>query len=51
MVGYPVVRGLDLYLGARLLGGGADVPSQEIYNWGNFVSFTAGARVGIKDLL
>jgi hypothetical protein len=44
MVGYPVAPSLDLYLGARLLGGGADVPSQEIYNWGNFLSFTAGVR-------
>jgi hypothetical protein len=47
MIGYPVTRSLDLYLGARLLGGGADVPSQEIYNWGNFLSFTAGVRFAI----
>lgn len=50
-VGYPVARGVDLFLGARLLGGGADVQSQQIYNWANFVAFTAGARVALADVL
>lgn len=50
MVGYPVTRGLDLFLGARLLGGGADVQSQEIYNWANFVAFTGGVRVDLADV-
>lgn len=48
MIGYPVTRSVDLYLGARLLGGGADVPSQDIYNWANFVAFTAGVRFAIS---
>lgn len=50
-IGHPVGRGIDLFLGARLLGGGADVESQQIYNWGNFLSFTAGARIALDDLL
>ena len=50
MVGYPVARGVDLFLGARLLGGGADVKSQDIYNWANFVAFTAGARISLHEL-
>jgi hypothetical protein len=51
MVGHPVGRGIDLFLGARLLGGGADVESKQIYNWGNFLSFTAGARIALDDLI
>jgi hypothetical protein len=51
MVGHPVGRGIDLFLGARLLGGGADVESKQIYNWGNFLSFTAGARIALDDLV
>lgn len=50
-LGCPVTRGVELFLGARLLGGGADVASRDIYNWGNFLSFTAGARVALADLL
>lgn len=49
--GYPIARGVDVTLGARLLGGGADVASRDLYNWGNFVSFTAGVRVGLDDVL
>ncbi len=51
VVGVPVARGIDLFLGARLVGGGADVQSKQIYNWANFISFTAGVRVGLGDLL
>ena len=51
MLGYDVGRGVDLFLGARLLGGGADVASKDIYNWANFLSFTAGARIALDDLL
>ena len=36
---------------ARLLGGGAKVESQNIDNWANFVSFTAGARITLDRLL
>lgn len=50
-VGYPVRRGLDLLLMARLLGGGATVESQDIDNWANFVAFTAGARVALDRVL
>ena len=49
--GYPVARGIDAVLGGRLLGGGADVKSQDIYNWGNFVSVTVGLRIGLDALL
>jgi hypothetical protein len=51
MAGYPVGRGVDLVFGARLVGGGARVESRDIYNWANFVSFTAGARVSLDQLL
>lgn len=50
-VGHPVGRGIDLFLGARLLGGGADVQSKQIYNWGNFLSFTAGARLALDAVV
>lgn len=50
-VGYPLGRGVDLMLVARLLGGGARVDSQAIDNWANFVSFTAGARIALDRLL
>ncbi len=50
MAGYPVARSLDLFLGARLLGGGADVKSKDIYNWANFIAFTVGARISLDDL-
>ena len=51
MLGLPVGRGIDLVAGARLLGGGANVKSQDLDNWGNFLSFTIGARVSLDDLL
>lgn len=51
MLGHPVGRGVELVLGARLLGGGADVEDQQIYNWANFLAFTAGARIALDDLL
>ena len=50
-LGAPIGRGVDLFLGARLLGGGADVESRDIYNWANFLSFTAGARIALGDLI
>lgn len=51
MLGRPIARGVDLFLGARLYGGGADVESKQIYNWANFLSFTVGARIAPADLL
>lgn len=51
MAGYPVARSVDLFLGARLLGGGADVKSKDLYNWANFVAFTVGVRVSLDELL
>ena len=50
MAGYPVARSLDVFLGARLLGGGADVKSKDIYNWANFLAFTVGARISLDEL-
>ncbi|HEU0036244.1 MAG TPA: hypothetical protein VFQ53_36775 [Kofleriaceae bacterium] len=50
-LGHPVGRGVEIFLGARLLGGGADVDDQQIDNWANFLSFTAGARIALDDLL
>ncbi len=49
--GYPVGRGVELVLVARLLGGGAEVESQQIDNWANFVSFTAGARIALDRVV
>lgn len=50
ILGVPVRRGVDLTFTARLLGGGAEVPSQAIDNWGNFVSATAGVRIELGAL-
>ena len=49
-LGLPVGPPLDVILRLRLLGGGADVPSRDIYNWGDFVSATAGVRVNLNAL-
>ena len=51
MIGQPVGRGIDLVLGARLLGGGADVDDQQIDNWANFVVFSAGVRIALDTLV
>lgn len=48
--GRPVRRGVDAYATVRLLGGGAEVPSQAIDNWGNYVSASAGLRVELGAL-
>ncbi len=51
MVGRPVARGVELVLGARLVGGGAEVESRDLENWANFVSLTAGVRVTLDQVL
>jgi hypothetical protein len=50
-LGRPIRRGVDVFLGARLYGGGADIESKQIYNWANFLSFTVGVRIAPADLL
>jgi hypothetical protein len=50
-MGVPVVAGLDLLFRLRLVGGGADVPSRNIYNWGNFGFAVIGLRVDVPELL
>jgi len=50
LVGHPIGRGVDLTLGARLLGGGATVEDKAIENWANFIAFTVGARVQLETL-
>lgn len=42
VLGVPVQSRLHITFTARLYGGGADVPSQQLSNWGNFLSATAG---------
>lgn len=42
--GLPLQRGLDAFLRLRYLAGGAEVTSRDIFNWGQFVSATAGIR-------
>lgn len=46
-LGLPASRSVDVFVRARALGGGADVPDQEIENWGHFLSFTAGVRIAL----
>jgi hypothetical protein len=48
--GRTVRRGVDAYVTLRLLGGGAEVPSQAIDNWGNYLSASAGLRVELGSL-
>ncbi|MEB3196483.1 MAG: hypothetical protein VKP62_04695 [Candidatus Sericytochromatia bacterium] len=43
-LGIPLQTGLDATLRLRYLAGGAEVPGREIFNWGQFVSATAGFR-------
>ncbi len=50
-VGQPIGRGVSVTLGGRLVGGGADVEKQDIYNWANFVSLTAGVRIELDTLV
>lgn len=49
-LGHPVSDPLDLYVTARLYGGGADIPDPNIDNWANFVSATAGMSVALDRL-
>lgn len=49
--GQRLADDLDLILTARLLGGGAEVPSQQIDNWANFVSAAVGFRLRLDELL
>ncbi len=48
--GRAVRPGVDAHVTLRLLGGGAEVPSQAIDNWGNYVSASAGLRVELGAL-
>lgn len=49
-LGIPVIPGLDFLLRLRLVGGGANVPSRDIYNWGNFGFAVLGLRVDLPLL-
>jgi hypothetical protein len=49
-LGVPVVQGLDFLLRLRLVGGGADVPSRDLFNWGNFGFAVVGLRVDLPAL-
>jgi hypothetical protein len=49
-LGLPVTGAADLVLRARLVGGGATVPSREIDNWANFLLVTAGLRLDLAAL-
>lgn len=49
-LGVPVVPGLDFLLRVRLVGGGANVTSRDIYNWGNFGFAVLGLRVDLPLL-
>lgn len=43
--GYAIRPDISFYGNLRLLGGGAEVPAQQIDNWGNYVSASLGLRV------
>ncbi len=49
--GVPLVPGADFFLRLRLIGGGADVPSRDIYNWGNYGAAVVGLRLDLQKLL
>jgi hypothetical protein len=49
-LGVPIVDGADLFLRLRVVGGGANVPNREIYNWGNFGGALLGLRVDVPAL-
>jgi len=46
-LGVPVADGVDGLLRLRVIGGGANVPRREIYNWGNFGAALVGLRVDL----
>ncbi len=50
-LGVPLIDGADFFLRLRLVGGGANVASREIYNWGNFGGAFAGLRLDLPQLL
>jgi hypothetical protein len=49
-LGVPVRPGLDAVVRARYLGGGADVPNRNFYNWAQFIAFTGGLRWDVTQL-
>jgi hypothetical protein len=49
-MGVPVFKGFDFLLRLRLVGGGANVPSRDIYNWGNFGFAQVGFRADLPEL-
>lgn len=49
-LGVPVGPPLDVIFRLRLIGGGADVPNRDIYNWGDFVAATGGIRLNLNAL-
>lgn len=49
-LGIPVIPGFDFLLRVRLVGGGANVPSRDISNWGNFGFALLGLRVDLPLL-
>jgi len=50
-LGVPLLAGADFFLRLRLIGGGANVPNREIYNWGNFGGAFVGLRLDLPQLL
>jgi hypothetical protein len=49
-LGIPVIPGVDFLLRLRLVGGGADVPGRNLFNWGNFGFAVIGARIDLPLL-
>ncbi|HLL53151.1 MAG TPA: hypothetical protein VK447_06390 [Myxococcaceae bacterium] len=50
-LGLPLTPSADLFFRLRYLGGGAEVPSRPLFNWGNFGFALIGARLDLVRLL
>ncbi len=50
-LGVPITAGADFFLRLRLVGGGAEVPSRDLANWGNFGGAFTGLRLDLSLLL
>ncbi|MBL9038037.1 MAG: hypothetical protein JNG84_05950 [Archangium sp.] len=50
-LGVPLIDGADFFVRLRVVGGGANVPTREIYNWGNFGGAFTGLRLDLPKLL
>jgi len=50
-LGVPLTPATDLFFRLRFLGGGAEVPRRDIYNWGNFGFALVGVRSDLMQFV